>query len=156
MCNVVMLNFAYDVPVKLFSIHLLSMAIFIIVPDVKRLSNLFLFNRVVEPDASQVFLYGMLKPNGIIIIAKGAIMVLFLAIAFGAVRGYLASNTRNITKPKQINPLVGQFEVESFILNGKVVPPGELDTRRWKKISMNPKTVDIQYMDGGSGPWHCQ
>ena len=48
MSNVVMLNFAYDVPVKLFSIHLFSMAIFLIVPDIKRLLNIFFFNRVVR------------------------------------------------------------------------------------------------------------
>jgi len=34
------------------------------------------------------------------------------------------------------------------------VPPGTLNTRRWKKISVNPRNVDIQYMDGGSGPWY--
>ena len=52
MSNVVMLNFAYDVPVKLFSTHLLLMAIFLTVPDIKRLSNLFFFNRAIAPEAN--------------------------------------------------------------------------------------------------------
>lgn len=43
MSNVVMLNFSYDVPVKLFSSHILVLAIFILLPDMKRLLNLFLF-----------------------------------------------------------------------------------------------------------------
>ena len=46
MANVVMLNFCYDVPVKLASSHLLVMAIFLIVPDLRRgLGDLFLFQR---------------------------------------------------------------------------------------------------------------
>ena len=51
--------------------------------------------------------------------------------------------------------MTGEFEVETFILNGQVIPPGQLDTRRWKKILLKERTIDIQYMDGGSGPWHC-
>ena len=47
-----MLNFAYDVPVKLFSLHLLSMAIFIVVPDAKRLLNIFLLNKATVPETS--------------------------------------------------------------------------------------------------------
>jgi len=43
--NVVMLNFSYDVPVKLFSSHLLAMAVFLAAPDLRRLAGLFLFNR---------------------------------------------------------------------------------------------------------------
>ena len=42
MTNVVMLNFCYDVPVKLFSTHLLITAIVILVPDASRISKAFL------------------------------------------------------------------------------------------------------------------
>ena len=37
MGNVVALNFCYDVPVKLFSLHLLLMAVFLLIPDMKPL-----------------------------------------------------------------------------------------------------------------------
>ena len=43
--NVVMLNFCYDVPVKLYSLNLLLMAIFLMVPDLGRLANLLVLNR---------------------------------------------------------------------------------------------------------------
>ena len=49
--NVVMLNFCYDVPVKLFSAHLLAMAVFLVLPDLRRLADLLVFNRGVEPAA---------------------------------------------------------------------------------------------------------
>ncbi|HJX29607.1 MAG TPA: hypothetical protein VJ885_17020, partial [Thermoanaerobaculia bacterium] len=49
MTNVVLLNFCYDVPVKLFSSHLLLMGLFLVLPHAGRLADLFLFNRPVEP-----------------------------------------------------------------------------------------------------------
>ncbi len=45
MTNVVLLNFCYDVPVKLYSSHLLTMAILIALPDARRLANLLFWNR---------------------------------------------------------------------------------------------------------------
>src|SRR6185436_2137046 len=46
--EIFVLNMCYDVPVKLLSFHLLLMSIFLIAPELKRLANLFLFNRQVE------------------------------------------------------------------------------------------------------------
>ncbi len=45
MLNVVMLNFSYDVPVKLFSCHLVLIAIFIVSPFIKKLIDFFIFQR---------------------------------------------------------------------------------------------------------------
>jgi hypothetical protein len=47
--NVVMINFAYDVPVKLYSSHLLLMAVFLLAPDLKRFLNACYFNRAIPP-----------------------------------------------------------------------------------------------------------
>ena len=49
MTNVFMLNMCYDVPVKLFSLHLLLMAVFLLVPDLGRLANVLVLNRPAEP-----------------------------------------------------------------------------------------------------------
>lgn len=49
MLNVVMLNFCYDVPVKQYSVHLLAMAVFIALPDLKRVLGVLLFNRATQP-----------------------------------------------------------------------------------------------------------
>ncbi|MCC6428865.1 MAG: hypothetical protein IT435_18845 [Phycisphaerales bacterium] len=48
MTNVVMLNFCYDVSVKLFSMHLLAMAIVLAVPDMSRLAAVLVLNRTVS------------------------------------------------------------------------------------------------------------
>ncbi len=49
MVNVVLLNFAYDVPVKLYSTHLLVMSIAVIAPNLHRLYGVLLKNCPVAP-----------------------------------------------------------------------------------------------------------
>ncbi len=49
MTNVMMMNFCYDVPVKIFSTHLVVMSLMIICVDGGRLFNLFVANRPVPP-----------------------------------------------------------------------------------------------------------
>src|SRR5204863_6312660 len=56
MVNVVMLNFSYDVPVKLYSSHLLAMAFFLLLPDLRRLTNVLVLNRPAEPAAPRPLL----------------------------------------------------------------------------------------------------
>jgi len=49
LANVVALNLAYDVPVKIFSMHLLALSVLLAAPDARRLADLFLRNRAVAP-----------------------------------------------------------------------------------------------------------
>lgn len=48
MSNVVALNFCYDVPVKLYSSHLLLMALFLLLPDARPMWEFFVRRRPVE------------------------------------------------------------------------------------------------------------
>ncbi|MGA9530246.1 MAG: hypothetical protein WBS24_19180, partial [Terriglobales bacterium] len=52
MTQVFVLNMTYDVPVKLFSFHLLLMSFFLLIPDLRRLLDFFFGNRNVEPSAA--------------------------------------------------------------------------------------------------------
>jgi hypothetical protein len=45
MANVVALNFFYDVPVKIYSSHLLILSLYLASPDFVRLANVLIFNR---------------------------------------------------------------------------------------------------------------
>ncbi len=49
MTNVFVLNVAYDVPVKGRSLHLLLLSIFLLLPDLPRLTNIFVLHRTPEP-----------------------------------------------------------------------------------------------------------
>ncbi|MBN8822891.1 MULTISPECIES: hypothetical protein [unclassified Spirosoma] len=47
--NVMMMNLCYDIPVKLFSIHLFLFSNFLLLGDANRLLNFFVFNRPTQP-----------------------------------------------------------------------------------------------------------
>ena len=47
--HIFLLNMTYDVPVKLFSFHLVLMSLFLIAPDASRLLNVLLLNRRADP-----------------------------------------------------------------------------------------------------------
>jgi len=59
MSNVVMLNFAYDVPVKLYSSHLFLMALFLLAPALPRLVRGVALGRAVGPEPVAPFLPSM-------------------------------------------------------------------------------------------------
>lgn len=50
MLNVMMLNYCYDVPVKILSTHMVVMAMFLIALDWRRLLSFFVTNQKVEPN----------------------------------------------------------------------------------------------------------
>jgi uncharacterized membrane protein YphA (DoxX/SURF4 family) len=148
MSNVVILNFTFDVPVKLFSTHLLIMSIFITAPYLKRLCNFFIFNSAIEPIApvqhfkwKRMYLAGKVLFIGLIIITD-AISV--------------SEQMHHVSKVQSddIPSLQGEYEVKTFILNGQTISPDTLQTQRWKKIVLNPKTTMIHYMDSASSAWY--
>jgi hypothetical protein len=153
MSHVVILNFAYDVPVKLFSSHLLVFTIFIILPDVKRLLHFFLLNKPVAPEYIKP-VYQNQKTRMVYLIGKGGLIILLI----GILTAKSIENRKFLTeynRAAETEPLLGDYDVETFILNGEVVTPGMRDTQRWKKIEIDRRsTINIQYMDGGMGPWH--
>ncbi|MBV8251504.1 MAG: hypothetical protein JO154_02770 [Chitinophaga sp.] len=57
MGNVAMLNLCYDIPVKLFSIHLVLVSIFIAAPELWRLYLFFFTNKAVPPTRQYIPIY---------------------------------------------------------------------------------------------------
>ncbi|MGC9950918.1 MAG: hypothetical protein ABSF64_31520 [Bryobacteraceae bacterium] len=51
MLNVAALNFCYDVPVKLYSAHLILMSLFLLIPDAGALARFFLFHKPAQLDS---------------------------------------------------------------------------------------------------------
>jgi hypothetical protein len=153
MSHVAMLNFAYDVPVKLFSLHLLSMAIFIVVPDGKNVLNIFLFNKATKPVIAKPIYYNT-NTRWLYMAIKGLFIVFILTTNTVNQLETRKEIAQYINSPNRFDPLMGEFDVESFELNGELVPPGKMDTRRWKKVTINNRNIDVQSTDGGTIPWY--
>jgi hypothetical protein len=143
MTQVFMLNMTYDVPVKLFSFHLILMSLFLLAPDVKRLFDLFFFNRLVQP-STQFPLFATSRANR---------MALAVQILFGVfLMGMNAYGSRTLWyqygggSPK--SALYGVWNVEELTIDGQPRPPLMSDQERWRRAIFDvPTWAAFQKMD---------
>lgn len=142
MTQVVMMNFFYDIPVKLFSLHLVLMAFVIFMADWKRFSQVFLRNQTaVHLDYYQV----STDPHYKSLIFWFKIIVATCIIGLmswqGHTREYTYGDKRE--KPK----LYGIWEAHTVIKNGEEVPPLITDASRWRYLIIDQKgRATIKYM----------
>jgi hypothetical protein len=142
MANVVMLNFSYDVPVKLYSSHLLAMAIFLALPDLRRLANLFVLNRAVEPAEHRPLFARKRLHHGAL-----AFRTVFVAgfIALVLYMSYDSYKTYGVTTGK--SPLYGIWSVDELVVDGQARPPLVTDGSRWRRMVFDyPGVVAVQLM----------
>lgn len=144
MANVVALNFFYDVPVKIYSSHLVLMAVFLVLPDVQRLLGVLLLNRPTEPRAlGMPFQLSRREARGVL-----AVKVLFIASVSWA---FYDSRANYFVKYNDDSPkpaLYGLYEVESFTRDGQVLPPLLGDPVRWRYMAVNRfSRVTFRLMD---------
>jgi hypothetical protein len=130
MTNVVVLNFCYDVPVKLYSTHLLCMAFFILLPDVPRLLNLFLFNRRVEKVSLRAPYL-----NEVTIWIQRVIKCWVIFIAFGWPIGQQIKR-ECFDHPESAPSYFGSYRVVSFTRDGKEITEDDGDPSRWTRITL--------------------
>jgi hypothetical protein len=144
MANVVMLNLSFDVPVKLFSSHLLAEALFLAAPDLRRLANLFLLNRAAEPAVEPP----LIARARVRRIAEAVTAVLFAAYVGHALFGaYRASRIYGTLSPRP--PYYGIWAVDAMTVDGQARPPLLTDPDRWRRVIFPyPDTLALQSPDG--------
>ncbi|MDE0163792.1 MAG: hypothetical protein OXL36_01735 [Bryobacterales bacterium] len=126
MSQVVALNFCYDVPVKLLSLHLLALAIFLAAPDARRLLNLFVLNRTADPASAETVLR---RPAFL----RAAFVLKLLLLAGVTVSTLYQSHSRlQAMAPK--SPLYGIWQVEEYALEGEARPSEVPDNVRWRRL----------------------
>jgi hypothetical protein len=136
--NVVALNFSYDVPVKLYSLHLLAMALFLLLPDLRRLANFFILNRPVDCVRVQPLFRRTLWHRGALVIAS-----LFLIAVVGTSLYQSYDQRRNFQG--QRSPLYGVWEVEEFRLGQSTATAS---APRWRRIIFDsPRRIAVQTTD---------
>lgn len=130
MTLVFMMNMGYDVPVKIMSFHYLVMAILLVAPDLRRLADLFLFNRPVEA-AEERPLFARRRLNQAVQILLAA-FGLYL-IGTNIIEGIDLYGDRNPPKP----PLYGIWSVEEMTLDGHDVPLATATAvDRWRWVTL--------------------
>ena len=143
MFNVFMMNMSYDIPVKLYSFHLLLMMLFVMLLDYQRIVNLI----------------GLKKPLTIRNVPgkffetkrKNMIMMVF-KVVFVCYASYLMVNnnwTYAESRNNKPDPVIyGIFDVNTYVVNKDTLPPLLTDTVRWKKLIFDNKYGDYVIAKG--------
>ena len=121
--NVVALNFSYDVPVKLYSSHLLAMAIFVLLPDAHRVANFFILNRPTESVRVEPLFRRPAWHSAALVFAS----LFVIAVVGTSLYQSYDQRQRIVT---QRSPLYGVWEVEEF----NVGQTPATSAQRWRRI----------------------
>jgi hypothetical protein len=143
MSNVVMLNFAYDVPVKLLSAHIVLMCLYLAAPDMRALFDFFVRNRAAAPvPVKPPFVSKSWR------IAAGIAKTLFLGyILIGNVM-QIREGAAQYGSGAPKSPLYGIWDVEEFRYDGQTLPPLLTDQTRWRRfITERPNGISFRGMN---------
>ena len=137
------LNMTYDVPVKLFSFHLVVMSLLLLAPHRTRLLNMFVFNRPASPLTESPLIR---RPIGRRVIV-GLQLALCVWLVYSNLADSIQARTRyGSTAPKP--PLYGIWEIETMAIDGHVRSPLTTDYNRWRRLVISTSTaLSFQRMD---------
>jgi uncharacterized membrane protein YphA (DoxX/SURF4 family) len=143
MFNVALMNFCYDVPVKLLSSNMLLMSVFLVVPDIQRLGNFLVLNRATAPKIIE----SPFHARWTILCAKTA-KFLLIGFALSTFTRESLADYRQAGDHAPKTVLYGIYDVEQFVRNGQALPPLTTDSNRWDKVIIeSPSHIFIRMMD---------
>jgi uncharacterized membrane protein YphA (DoxX/SURF4 family) len=129
MVHVAALNFCYDVPVKLFSCHLVLMSVFLMAPDLPWLTRVLVLG---QPVAARGYtsLVRQRWLDWALFVIRTLVVITFLSVTLYQNNERSKLYGREVPEP----PMFGLWEVEEFTLDGKVRPPLTTDEGRWQRV----------------------
>jgi hypothetical protein len=137
------LNMTYDVPVKLFSFHLILIGLYLLAPEMRRLLNVLVLDRAVGPSG----LPPLARRRGVrwtLTAAQVAFGGYVLVTALVQARQSFATFGAGAPKP----PLYGIWTVEKMEENGIERAPLVTDYGRWRRVIVqNATTMMFWRMD---------
>lgn len=143
MVEVFALNMTYDVPVKLFSFHMILMAVFLLIPERRRLVQFCFRNCAVEAAATGRLFAGS-RANRIATVAQIVFGLSMLGTVFYGAR--LQWFTYGGGAPK--SPFYGIWNVDEMSIDGVVRSPLLTDYGRWRRVVFDsPQLLTFQRMN---------
>ena len=141
--EVFVLDLTYDVPVKLFSLHLILFCLFLLAPEWARLRDFFLGGSAVGPPTQRP-LFRSRRANRVF----AATMALYVVYLLGmALRSDVeAWSQYGGGAPR--SPLYGIWSVEEWTMDGVSHPGLVGDAQRWRRLIFQyPPVATAQRMD---------
>jgi hypothetical protein len=116
--NIVLYNFCYDVPVKIYAAHLVFMSIAVLAPDMRGLWNFFFLHKSSTP------VYGWSKPArryGLRVETVVTVVALLLTTIPAAI-GLYGAYSQQLASQRKPGSFTGEWRVDSAVLNGQPKP----------------------------------
>jgi hypothetical protein len=127
--EIFVLNMTYDVPVKLFSFHLILMSSFLVAPDVRRL-------------VATAFASGARARWAAVVQAAIGLYLLAMGL-YGANQSWTSFGGGAPTPP-----LFGIWVVDAMTIDGQARPPLVTDMDRWRRVVIqNARSISFWRMD---------
>lgn len=131
--NVMILNLCYDIPVKLYSMHLVVYCLYLLTNDCKRLIDFFVLNKAVAAN----HIHENRLPKKWMRITRIVLKLVFIGMFF--VKPFFDMNDfyqnrlrQNTTETKPIRS--GIYDVITYAVNGDTIAPVVTDTVRWRDL----------------------
>ena len=142
MLNVFVLNMSYDVPVKLFSFHLMVLASIVLAKDHKGLLNFFILNKPV--DSNKIEPYFKKKIH----VRTGYLFKgLFILFVVSVMVSNNYKNQWKFGRKATLPPLYGIYEVDNFIINNDTLAPLLTDQVRWRRLVIDKFNSSVTKMN---------
>ena len=152
---VVMMDFCFNVPVRLLASHLLIISIFLILEDRQKLLNVFLLNK---PTQSTVYTPLIAHPKWRKVFF-GLQILFVISILYTSISMSIDSEKKFGHNVPHV-PLYGVYNTAYFIRNKDTIPPLETDSLRWKQLVIDDSSWNqsgiIQFNTGRKTFCHVQ
>lgn len=147
MTNVVVMNFCYDIPVKLHSSLYLAMALVILAASVNRIFYLFFLHRPAAPeDISPPAWQGWRKWD------RWALKTLFVGyVLFTTIQGDWEGR-KVYAKASAPSLVQGFYEIKTLRRNGVEVPRLYTEAQGWRWVNIGTSYLRIGLVDGSRLP----
>jgi len=126
MLNVMMLNYCYDVPVKILSTHMVVLALFLIALDWRRLLSFFVTNQKVEPNILAGIISEKYQKAGTKI--KWLLIAVYFGLSFYQMNQMGKQYGPNAPKPF----FEGKYNIEKFTKTPNIDSLQTDDLKDWK------------------------
>lgn len=128
--NVMAINYCFDVPVKLLSTALVTMALFLLAKDMHRLINFFFLNKPTNAAVITAPVFRKKWQNITTAILKYGLILYVVIINIQQALSAMKQYGDAAPKP----PLYGIYNIETFIRNKDTIAALSTDTTRWNKL----------------------
>jgi hypothetical protein len=133
MTQIFMLNMCFDVPVKLYSLNYIMMALFLLAPDLRRLVDVFLLGKAVAAMSLPSY-FGSFRLNQL---ARALRTLLVVAMVYAQVDGSRKRWDEMYGGPPA--PVLGRWELVSMEIDQN--EPAEDDPMKWRWLDFSNRRM---------------